>query len=244
MNLILILALIFVHASFGFAEDAPAPDAPAQSQIAAKGQPAPELLGLEKELIQRQSEKEHGTAASEDYKTFLAKFRPRLDAVVIRVPPTPANKSVHARILVRLGDSARALKGLNAALEGDPKNPALITAKGYALYDQKDYAGAAAAANAILHDDPRNLEAQWLKHASEDRNAPKVTLPGSPWAAASDDVPAAGGGARNDDAGKPYTLAIKVRATPAPPEITPASSPAAPPAQSSPLGACPSNRRL
>jgi hypothetical protein len=100
-----------------------------------------------------------------------------------------------------------------------------MTAKGYALYEQNDYAAAAAAANAVLRDDPRSLEAQWLKHASEDRTAPGVKLPASPWNSLSPapDVPM--NAVRNDDADLPIKLAVKTSLkTTDVPEIAPAGS--------------------
>lgn len=230
-----LLALTLIPASSGFAN--PPVVASSNEGPTRLDKPDARLLDLEKELTQEQ-EKQRDHATPEQYKAYVARFRATLDEIMMRVAATAANQSVHERILVRLGDSNQALSDLNAALKQDPNNPRLATAKAYALFDQKDFVASAAAANAVLGVDPKNPDALWLKHASEDRNAPNIKLPISPWGAGpneKDGAVAGGISIVSRDAANPYVLAIKVGATPAPPNYMPSPVPNTPPEKRSPL---------
>ena len=207
MNLSIALALLLLPASPGSADDgAPVPAPPAS--VADTAKPSAELLKLDRLLAEKQKDRDQGRLAPDEYQRFAAKFRADLDETAGRVPPTAPNRGLHAALLARLGDSAQALKNLDRALADDPKNPALITAKGCLLLDRNDYSGAAAAAKAALQADPNSLGAQWLKHAAEGR-APTVKLPGSPWSGAASEAAAGDSAASADDPSLPFKPEIK-----------------------------------
>lgn len=216
----LALAVLLLSTAWSHAEDLKQ-----QPAVETDTTAAPELTALSQTLTRRQKDKEQGRVPPEEYKAFIDKFRADLDQTYARIPKSPANDALHARLLSRLGNSGRALAGLSAALERDPKNPALLSAKANALFENKDYPGAAAAANAVLRGRPDDKEALWLKHASEDRAAPSVHLPGSPWA---DRPNLTGPSARPSPTPsaadrRPALLAVKAGTTAAPPTPDPAA---------------------
>lgn len=112
------------------------------------GMPAPQLLHLERSLLQKQQERDKNALTSEAYQTFIAGFREELSSVMARLTSTPANKGLHAQILARLGEADRrhALANLEQALESEPDNPSLLVSKGGILYESGDYPGSTALA--------------------------------------------------------------------------------------------------
>lgn len=203
MHFSFLLALCLVPASSGFAESVPAPGPPAMSvEIAAK--PSSELTKLERLLARKQETKSDLTP--EQYREFLSKFRANLDAAMSRIPASPANTALYARILSRLGDSKQAVASLGKALEQDPGNPSLRLALGFVESEQKNYPAAVAAANEVLARDPANEEAQILKHSNDGRIAPSGAPGASPVVLKQMQRSA---GIAADDSSKPYTLAIK-----------------------------------
>lgn len=167
----------------------PSPAASAQDGIQSAGQqpvsaveqeaekPAPQLLRLEQALTQAQEDKRQGRIEEKRYQEFLAKFRTDLGGALARVKPTPANTSLHARILSGLGDSDQALAALSPALEHDPDNPVLRVGLGHIHYDKKDYSAALAQADAVLKRDPANKDALALKFISQGRISPGGATP-------------------------------------------------------------------
>lgn len=123
---------------------------PPGSQAAAvePHQAAPQLLYMERALMEKQEARDSGQLPPEKYREFIASFRMELDAVMDRIPPTPENKGLHAQILARLGpqEQAQALASLDAAQAQDPENPALLVARGSILYEQRDFQAADALA--------------------------------------------------------------------------------------------------
>lgn len=104
---------------------------------------SPELLRLEKDLTDKQSEKKDGSLPPEQYEEWERAFRSTLEESFARVPPSPENTAAHARITVLLGGREQAGKALDQALESNPDSPVLLRTKSQLLYEQKDYAGAA-----------------------------------------------------------------------------------------------------
>jgi len=222
MNRSLALALFLFPASCAAAQEttpSPAPQTGADAAIFDDARPSPELLELEKTLTQKQTDKTEGRLTPQQYQDFVKQFRPTLEETAARVAPTPINQSLHSRILLRLGNSDEALANLNASLKKNPADPELLAAKSFVLYDQNDFAGSAATANAALQKDPNNQNALWLKHMSEERTPPALKLPGSPWDMSAGTGPGVQGfgGAAADDSGKPYVLPVKAGKSAAPP---------------------------
>lgn len=170
MRFPLTLALLAVSALPSYAEDAtPLPQGQAQ-----EAQPAPQLMHLERTLMQKQEARDKATLPPEKYQEFVAQFRAELAAVMSRIPPTPENKGLHAQILARLGEQERgqAVASLEQALAEDPENPALLVAKGSILHEQKDYPAAAALAQQAWEASGRTDKRAWaLLKMSEGRIA-------------------------------------------------------------------------
>lgn len=133
---------------------------------------APALLNLEKKLTDKQKEKTAGTVSPEQFQIFLEDFRPELAETTAQVSPSPENTAAHARILVLLGEHAKATVALNKALEKTPGDATLKLSLGQTQLESKDYAGALTTANEILKTDPSNKNALFLKNQSEGRFAP------------------------------------------------------------------------
>lgn len=136
--------------------------------------PAPELHKLETALTTKQEAKKDGSVSPEQYQAFLGEFRPELADVMARLPPNPENTAAHARILVLLGEHAEAVASLNRALEERPSDNALRMSLGQTHLENKDYAGALAAANEVLKTDPTNKNALFLRNQSLGRTAPSI----------------------------------------------------------------------
>lgn len=172
MRFPLILALLALSALPSYADDViPLPQGQAQEVPPA---PAPQLMHLERTLMQKQEARDKGTLPPEKYQEFIAQFRAELDAVMGRITPTPENKGLHAQILARLGEQERgqAVTSLDQALVGDPENPALLVAKGRILHEQKDYPAAAALAQQAWEASGRTDKRAWaLLKMSEGRTA-------------------------------------------------------------------------
>ncbi|MDD5302498.1 MAG: tetratricopeptide repeat protein [Elusimicrobia bacterium] len=157
MNCLFLLAILLLT-----------PVAPAWAGDAA----APELVKLEQKLTVEQEAKTKGSTSPEQYRAFLSDFRPALTAAMSRVPPSSENTAAHARILVMLGEHKEAVAGLNRALKDRPGDSTLKLALGQTYLEKKDYAGALAAANEVLKQDPNNFDALRIKSESVDRGAP------------------------------------------------------------------------
>ena len=174
-----------------------ADNAPAAAPAPAPS-PAPELVELERILNDKQDAKSKGQVAPEEYQAFVRQFRPKLDASMGRVEPNPTNTGLHALIVSRLGDRGQALAGLDQALEKDPKNPELLTAKAQIYYEHNDFPRAAATARAA------GKMAEVIFHMSEGRFA------GDGAAQASGFRPLQPGAApERDESSVPYKLAVR-----------------------------------
>ncbi len=147
--------------------------------------PAPELVALERVLAKNQRDRESGQLTPEQYKAFAAQFRVDLAGTLSHVPPTPANKGLHAQILSRLGEEERgqALNTLTQAIAANPGSPDLIRAKGQILYEQGNYPAAAEAARQAWEaSGGRDKSALGLLKMSQGRGAPKFVSGASPTA--------------------------------------------------------------
>lgn len=212
----LALALLLLSAPSVRADETAAPPA-----AAPEAAPAPELLALERVLKEKQEAKSKGQLDPEQYKEFVAKFRPELDAAMERVPSSAENKGAHARILSRLGDKERgqALANLDEALTENPDSRPLLLAKGHIFLEQKNYPAAAESARAAWESSKHtDLGALSLLRLAENRVAP-ASAPSTTASAPSS--PAAVAVAEDS---RPYKLASKSRATPS--EVPPISPPA------------------
>lgn len=204
---VLALSVLIASASIAAAEPAPTPAA------AIENTPAPDLVRLEKILTDKLGAKEKGQVTPEAFAEFVVRYRADLSDAVTRVPPSPANTGLHARILARLQKPDEALTRLDEALMQEPNNATLLNARGYVQLQQGDYAGALASANQVLkynedHGQPADKGALAIKFSSEGRVAGKAsaTQRSSPVAPQSQGIGA------SDDASFPYKLAIKGRA--------------------------------
>lgn len=104
------------------------------------------LLALEAELSRAQHSRDLSRLSPEAYAAWVPGFRARLDEAYGRLQTTPADVSMRARLLSRLGQSESTLAGVDQALGSAPNDPELLRAKGQLLYDAGDYQGANAAA--------------------------------------------------------------------------------------------------
>lgn len=114
--------------------------------------PDAQLLRLEAALTQKLDERKSGAVPPDQYRLFAEQFRVDLDAALARAPKTPLNTGRHAMILARLDESgpSQAIAGLDRALETDSGSAELLLAKGSIQLEKGDYAGALAAADAVL----------------------------------------------------------------------------------------------
>ena len=170
MRFPLILGLVVLSALPSRADDA-APLPQDQAQEAQSG-PAPQLMHLERSLMQKQDARDKGELPPEKYQQFVASFRAELDAVMGRIPTTAENKGLHAQILARLGEQERgqALASLEQALADDSENPALLVAKGSILHEQKDFPAAVGLARQAWEANGRKDQRAWaLLKMSEGR---------------------------------------------------------------------------
>lgn len=171
MRLPLILALTLLPALSLRAEDTARP--PGDKAASEQSPPAaPQLLHMERALMQKQEARDGGRLPPEKYQEFVASFRIELDAVMSRIPPTPENKGLHAQILARLGtqEQGQALANLDEALAQDPESPALLVAKGGILYEQRDFQAASVLAQQAWESSGRQDARAWaLLKMSEGR---------------------------------------------------------------------------
>lgn len=118
----------------------------------AAAKPDAQLLRLEAALTQKLEERKSGAVPPDQYRLFAGQFRVDLDAALARAPKTPLNTGRHAMILARLDESGpgQAIAGLDRALETDSGSAELLLAKGSIQLEKGDYAGALAAADAVL----------------------------------------------------------------------------------------------
>lgn len=135
--------------------------------------PAPDLVRLETILAVKLQAKEKGQVTPQAFAEFVAKFRSDLSETGARVPPSPANTGLHARILARLQEPGEALARLDEALLQEPDNSTLLNARGYVQLQQGDYSGALASYNQD-HGQPADKGALSIKYSSEDRIAGKT----------------------------------------------------------------------
>lgn len=193
-----------------------APAAPMTTPAAGMAnEPAPELVRLEEILTDKVRAKEEGQVTPEAFAEFVVRFRADLSETGARVPPSPANTGLHARILARLREPGEALTRLDEALLQEPDNSTLLNARGYVQLQQGDYSGALASANQVLkynqdHGQPADKGALALKFSSESRSAGKATA----IQVLSTTAPPSRGIDGSDDAGKPYKLAVNGGAKP------------------------------
>lgn len=170
----LILSLLLLAAPPSHGDDPSAWPAETTPETATS-KPAPQLVTLERLLLQKQEARDAGTIAPAQYHTFVSKFRANLDATMARIQQTPANKGLHAQILARLGveERGRALSGLAQALESSPTDPELLRARGQILYEQRDFPAAAESARLAWEASGHTDKAAWaLLKMSEGRMAP------------------------------------------------------------------------
>lgn len=233
MKLPLVLALMFL-ALPALADNETPPMTEKSGAAAELAKAHPDLLRLEKALSRKQEDKKSGRVPLEQYQKWETEFRTFLDATMARVPPSPNNTAVHARIVAMLGELGRAGTALDQALEQNPESPILIRTKGQILYEQNDFPGAARHGLQAWENSGRTDQDAWfLYQRSKDRITPSnvapSSLPGSPPLSQGTAIVSA------DDPSKPYKLAISGRAKPGevpgtmkasmPNEPTPAHSP-------------------
>lgn len=137
-----------------------------------------------------------------------------------KVPPSPENTAVHARITAQLGERAEARSSLDAALEQNPGSPVLLRTKGQILYEQNDFPGAAQHGLQAWEKSGRTDEGAWaLYQLSKGRSVPSGTGASAPGASSLTQGQAA---VSADDSSKPYKLSVKgsvqVSAVPSPGE--------------------------
>lgn len=174
MKPILILSLLLLAAPPSRGDDSTARPAETTPETATS-KLAPQLVALERLLLEKQKARDAGTLAPTQYQTFISKFRADLDAAMAGVQQTSANKGLHALILARLGaeERGRALSGLAQALESSPADPELLRAHGQILYEQRDFPAAAESARQAWEASGRTNKAAWaLLKMSEGRMAP------------------------------------------------------------------------
>lgn len=163
--------LMFAASSWG-APEQPA-SASAQSETA-QNKPAQQLTTLERQLLEKQEARDKGALLPDQYQAFVGGFRVELEAAMSRIPPTPANKGLHAQLLSRLGADERqaAIAGLTQALETSPDDPELLRAQAQISYESGDFPAAAEAAKHAWESSGRKDKAAWgLLKMSEGRVA-------------------------------------------------------------------------
>ncbi|MBI2386657.1 MAG: hypothetical protein HYV14_11670 [Elusimicrobia bacterium] len=209
MKLPPILTLSVLIAAASMAAAAPAPTL----TVSMENEPAPDLVRLERILTQKLEARDKGQVTPEAFSEFVRQFRVDLIETDTRIPPSPANTGLHARILARLQEPGEAMARLDEALLQEPDNSTLLNARGYVQFQQGDYLGALASANQVLkynqdHGQSDDKGALALKYSSEGRIAGKTptTQALSPIAPQSQGIDGL------DDPGKPYKLAVKASA--------------------------------
>jgi tetratricopeptide (TPR) repeat protein len=143
----------------------------AQSETS-PNRPAPQLIALEHQLLEKQEARDKGTLPPELYQAFVGRFRIELESLMPRIPPTPANKGLHAQLLSRLGaeDRQAANAGLAQALEANPDDPELLRAQAQISYESGDFPAAAEAAKRAWETSGHKDKAAWgLLKMSEGR---------------------------------------------------------------------------
>lgn len=128
-----------------------APEQPAGTtapSVVEQNKPAPQLTALERQLLEKQGARDKGTLPPDQYQAFVGRFRAELESAMSGIPPTPANKGLHAQILSRLGaeDRQAAIAGLMQALETSPDDPELLRAQAHISYESGNFPAAAEAA--------------------------------------------------------------------------------------------------
>jgi tetratricopeptide (TPR) repeat protein len=170
MRLLIAASLLVMAAlSWGEPEEAPAREV---QNATTPDKPSPQLISLERLLVQKQEARDSSALPPEQYRQFVAKFRVDLESLMTRLPPTPANQGLHALILSRLGGQDRETAGANLAqaLEANPGNPELLRAQGQILYEQRDFPAAAEAARQAWEASGHKDKAAWaLLKMSEGR---------------------------------------------------------------------------
>lgn len=134
--------------------------------------PAQQLIALERQLLEKQEARDKGTLLPDQYQAFVGGFRVELEATMSRIPPTPANKGLHAQLLSRLGAEERqaAIIGLTQALETSPDDPELLRAQAQIFYESGDFPAAAEAAQRAWESSGHKDKAAWgLLKMSEGR---------------------------------------------------------------------------
>jgi tetratricopeptide (TPR) repeat protein len=220
----LLLALVGLAASAS-AND-PVVD-PAAAAAPEAPQASPELVRLDRKLVQILEARDRGRVEPDRYRDFLIGFRADLRSARAATAPSPVNEALHARILSRLGDRDEAASALMKALGKNPNVPALVVALGQVRYDERKYSAALVEANAALKLDPSNREALTLKHFSEGRIDAENADAGPERGSVSRKIRVA----RLDPAKLPYKLPVKIARGGAPPELVvvhPDSSPKGP----------------
>ena len=152
-----------------------APEQPAgtttQSEVS-PNKPAPQLIALERQLIEKQEARDKGPLSPDQYQAFIGLFRVELESTMSRIPLTPANKGLHAQLLSRLGaeDRQAAMTGLTQALEANPDDPELLRAQAQISYESGDFPAAAEAAKRAWESSGHKDKAAWgLLKMSEGR---------------------------------------------------------------------------
>lgn len=171
MKLLVAAAILLFAAplSQGAQADAPSSSGPTE---ALSETPAPQLVSSERLLSEKQRARDAGILIPQQYAAFVTQFRASLEALMQRLPRTPANTGLHAQILARLDDSEReaALIGLAQALEENPNSPELLRAQGQIFYEQRDFPAAAEAARHAWESSAHKDKAAWaLLKMSEGR---------------------------------------------------------------------------
>jgi tetratricopeptide (TPR) repeat protein len=181
--------LMFAALSWG-APEQPA-GASAKSETS-QNKPAQQLIALERQLFEKQESRDKGTLPPDQYQAFVGRFRVELESAMSAIPPTPANKGLHAQLLSRLGTEERqaAIIGLTQALETSPDDPELLRAQAQISYESGDFPAAAEAAKRAWESSGQKDKAAWgLLKMSEGRVAATGNSSPSPMKAASASQP-------------------------------------------------------
>lgn len=165
MKALLFLVLALLSAPLRAEEAAPVPDA--------------RLTALETRLTDAQRRRDAGQLPPPQYAAFVTPFRAELSAAGREVPQSPVNVALVSRLYARLGDGTQSLSSLDAALQQSPGDPTLLRAKGLALYESGDRAGAASLARELYAASGNSDRAAYaLIMLSEGRAPNSVRLPG------------------------------------------------------------------
>jgi hypothetical protein len=179
MYVLIALALLFCPRSGRADVDAVPSEALGASVAADKAHPA--LLRLEQELSNELAEKKAERVTPEQHQAWKIEFLARLNAELARLPSSPDNTAVYARILAQLSDGEAAHAVLDKALKLNPNSPVLLTAKGQVLYAQNDFPGAAHNALQAWENSGRtDKSARALYEMSKGRRAPSGAASAAP----------------------------------------------------------------